>query len=433
MRTCRSRDSLICALRLPAQPPRREPNRPAPPLDRFWNPPPSSPARGRDQQASIRVMVPVATQHEAHLMKPTWSASSTTATDFTLHQLAPYIGRMKTSMARALVLGHSRKGDLIVDPFCGSGVVAMEAAASGRRATAGDWNPYAVLLTRAKLFPPPSLLAAQNSLTSTWDLALRKIRDQDLRSVPRWVRRFFHPETLRSALAFRDACVERQEHFLLACLLGILHHQRPGFLSFPSSHLVPYLRDQNFPRKDFAALYERRDVLPRLQAKLRRAFRRQPEPYPQSRTIFAGDARRFPRVSGVQAVITSPPYMNELDYVRDNRLRLWFIDRALPAGIELRGGDREAAYISLLRDVCLRLAAGIIHGGSFVLVVGDVTRGGGPTGRTVGLTRHLFSEHAALSEFVLAAIYEDRIPDIRRSRRECRGTKTETVLIYKKS
>jgi hypothetical protein len=27
---------------------------------------------------------------------------------------------------------------------------------------------------------------------------------------------------------------------LLASMLGILHHQRPGFLSFPSSHLIPY-------------------------------------------------------------------------------------------------------------------------------------------------------------------------------------------------
>src|SRR5437899_6597530 len=93
--------------------------------------------------------------------EPAWSAASTTATDSTFHQLAPYIGRMKTLMARSLVSAHSRKGDLIVDPFCGCGVVPFEAAASGRRVLAGDWNPYAVVLTRAKLFPPASLMAAQ--------------------------------------------------------------------------------------------------------------------------------------------------------------------------------------------------------------------------------------------------------------------------------
>jgi hypothetical protein len=37
--------------------------------------------------------------------------------------------------------------------------------------------------------------------------------------------------------------------------------------------------------------------------------------------------------------------MNELDYLRDNRLRLWFIARTLPKGIELMGRDRETAFL----------------------------------------------------------------------------------------
>ena len=141
---------------------------------------------------------------------------------------------MKTSMACSLILDQTRQGDLVVDPFCGSGVVALEAATHGRRVAAGDWNAYAILLTRAKLFPPPNLQIAQRRLGDTWKLSRALLTAQDLWTVPLWVRRFFHPETLRSALAFRDACVTRCDDFLLACLLGILHHQRPGFLSYPS-------------------------------------------------------------------------------------------------------------------------------------------------------------------------------------------------------
>ena len=196
--------------------------------------------------------------------------------------------------------------------------------------------------------------------------------------------------------------------------------------------MVPYLRDQRFPRADFPSLYERRDVLPRLEAKLRRAFQRPPERYTRRRTIYAGDARTFPKASHVQAVITSPPYMNELDYVRDNRLRLWFIDRSIPSGLELAAADRDAAYVSLLRDVCSHFAGDINPGGFFVLVLGDVTRGRGRIGRTARLTRRLFDEHAPLSRFALTAMYEDHIPDIRRSRRECKGTKSETILVYRK-
>src|ERR1700730_13111731 len=74
----------------------------------------------------------------------TWSAKSTVKSDWTFHQLAPYIGRMKTSMARSLVQHWTAPGDLVVDPFCGCGVVALEAAASNREVVVGDWNPYAV-------------------------------------------------------------------------------------------------------------------------------------------------------------------------------------------------------------------------------------------------------------------------------------------------
>ena len=365
-------------------------------------------------------------------LRLTWSAKSTTATDNTFHQLAPYIGRLKTSIASALIGGYTSEGDLVVDPFSGCGVIGLEAAAKGRRVLAGDWNPYAVLLTRAKLFPPQNLKAAQRRLRKTWDVSREKFSNQDLRCVPSWVRKFFHPETLREALAFRDACIHRQDHFLLACLLGILHHQRPGFLSYPSSHLVPYLRDRKFPRRKYPEMYEKREVRPRLEAKLQRAFRRASPEYAESRKVSNVDARHFPRVANIQAVITSPPYMNELDYVRDNRLRLWFIGKSLPQGVELTGKNRKAAFTALIRDVCVRLAPGINLGGYFILIVGNVTRGNVRSSRTSRLVRNLFCREPELSNFRLRAWYHDTVPDIRRCRRECRGTKGETVLVFQK-
>jgi adenine-specific DNA methylase len=137
-----------------------------------------------------------------------WSSEPTAADDYSFHQIAPYIGRMKTSMARSLIETWTRQGDLIVDPFCGCGTVAVEAAANGRGVVAGDWNPYAALLTRAKLFPPAGVRAAERRLQHVWKVSRERLCEQDLRTVPKWVRQFFHPRTLRSTLAVRDACVE---------------------------------------------------------------------------------------------------------------------------------------------------------------------------------------------------------------------------------
>lgn len=362
---------------------------------------------------------------------PAWAHNATTGTDCTLHQLAPYIGRVKTTIARHLVDLHTRPGQLVVDPFCGCGVIPVEAAITGRRVVAGDINPYGVLLTKAKLHPPGTEEEALARLTLRWRGALRRIGKQDLRKVPLWVRRFFHPETLRHALAIRDELAAHDDHFLMACLLGILHHQRPGFLSYPSSHLVPYLRDKLFPRKQHPSLYEERDVLSRLVAKVHRTYRRPPSDIAWAR-VSLSDARRL-RVTGpVHAVITSPPYMNELDYVRDNRLRLWFLSRELPDARDLPKRDREAAFRKLLAGTMTRLAPLVVPGGIMALVVGDASRGSRVVD-AADIVRDVFCTDDALRQFALTSVIHDRIPDIRRSRRDLRGTKRETILVFAKS
>ncbi len=156
----------------------------------------------------------------------------------------------------------------------------------------------------------------------------QRVPAQDLRSVPHWVRRFFHGNTFRHALALRDELVEKRDWFLLACLLGILHHQRPGFLSYPAVIWCRISATSSFREASTPSLYEERDVLSRMEAKVRRTFRRPPSVLTDPRCTCATVE---PQATGrVNAIITSPPYMNELDYVRDNRLRLWFLDRDLP-------------------------------------------------------------------------------------------------------
>ena len=358
-----------------------------------------------------------------------WSSKATTSTDCTFHQIAPYIGRMKTSIAAYLVNRLTNVGDIVADPFCGCGVVPLEAIRVGRNVIAGDINDYGYILTKAKLFAPKTKEDAIKSLDETWELSLQLIKEQDLRKVPLWVRRFFHPGTLRSALAFRDACIISRNHFLLACLLGILHHQRPGFLSYPSSHLVPYLRDKLFPKDKYPELYEERDVRIRLERKIHRTYRRPLLSNNCMKLVHKRDARRFSTDHVINAVITSPPYMNELDYIRDNRLRLWFIDRSMPTFQDVRCPDHKDFFVKLIQSTLVRLRNSIAPKGYIALVVGDVSRGKRRIDSST-LVKELFVNDTNLNTFSLIDIIIDTIPDIRRSRRDYRGTKQETVLIY---
>jgi DNA modification methylase len=48
---------------------------------------------------------------------------------------------------------YTEAGDLVLDPFCGSGVTVIEALGLGRKAIATDVSPQSIFLTRASCLP----------------------------------------------------------------------------------------------------------------------------------------------------------------------------------------------------------------------------------------------------------------------------------------
>src|SRR5687768_15125071 len=124
-----------------------------------------------------------------------WSDTSS-GTENTLQQLAPYIGKMKTSLARSLVENFTKPGDTVIDPFCGSGVICLEALTLGRNVVANDLNPYASILTRAKLNPIDTVEEACKAAESVVEEAKSIALDANYNvDAPEWVRAFFHHQT----------------------------------------------------------------------------------------------------------------------------------------------------------------------------------------------------------------------------------------------
>lgn len=349
-----------------------------------------------------------------------------THTESRLHQLSPYIGKLKSTIAFDLIRSHTSSGDVVLDPFCGSGTVPLEAAISGRTPIAFDANPYAVMLTRAKLTAPGSLSHALEQLQQR--LGDADARTVDLTTVPTWVRLFFHRRTLRNALAFADACIEAGDDFLLSCFMGILHHQRPGFLSYPSSHLVPYLRDKKYPRVAYPEMYAPRDVASRMIAKVTRAFKTPVGSWSRGH-VEQRSIETLELDQRVDAIVTSPPYMNALDYVRDNRLRMWFLDRCTQ-NYSREPTDDLSEFTRLIDGLAKRAIARLRPGGTCVLVVGETVRRKRITTHPAEVIANQLS--VAAPYLRLKRVIKDVIPDVRRTRQEGRATKKELVLIFER-
>jgi DNA modification methylase len=358
------------------------------------------------------------------MLNPTTWKGSALQSESTFHQLSPYIGKTKSTIAALLLEEYTNPGGLVCDPFSGCGTIVFEAWLAGRHVLANDLSPYATLLTRAKLFPYQSIVEAHEDL-ETMARRVSTCNSADLRTTPRWVRQFFHTETLRDILAWVNVLSKRRRWFLLACLMGILHHQRPGFLSFPSSHTVPYLRTKKFPRSNFPNLYEYRSVTERLTAKIDRAFGRVPAlDFDITRHCFSKRAENLSFTNKVDAIVTSPPYMRQLDYGRDNRLRLWFLGCKDWRSLDRAVSPNEQQFFTLM-DSCLRRWKRVVRqNGYCVLIMGDASRE----------DRYNLPEQVARiaierNGFRLVSTYADQIPNERRVRRGLAGNAADTILV----
>jgi DNA modification methylase len=348
-----------------------------------------------------------------------------------MHQLAPYVGKLKSGMARVLVEEFSKHGEVVLDPFCGSGVVPYEALLARRHSIGNDLSPYACVLTRGKLSAPATeseaIRKAQECLA---EAACIEVRTE---TVPDWVKAFFNPKTLEETIALMTVLRDRQDYFLQSCLLGILHHVRPGFLSFPASHLVPYLRVNKYPRDAFPEMYLYRSVAPRLLAKIHRAYRRFETPEVGLRgTVLQENAASLSlKNDSVDAIVSSPPYYGALDYGRDNRLRLWFLGVTDYKKLEVKLTSNNKVYIPEMTRAVAEMLRVLKSGKCAALVLGDYNKNGQTRDSATALIRIVHDNFSSVA--CAEKLLVDEVPDERRTRRLTRTTKQESVILIKKT
>ena len=87
-----------------------------------------------------------------------------------VHGFHSYPARLHPGTARGIIAGLTKPGATVLDPFCGSGTVIVEAKALGRKAIGSDLNPLAVELSWLKSRAPTQKLV-EEMLTSAMHIA----------------------------------------------------------------------------------------------------------------------------------------------------------------------------------------------------------------------------------------------------------------------
>ncbi len=240
----------------------------------------------------------------------------------------PFPARMAPEIALRAV-SELPAGSLVLDPMAGSGTVLRTAADQGHSAIGFDLDPLAVLMAKVwnTEIDPARLLKAGYDL-------LERVDSQDHRRIiplP-WI------DNDRETTDFIKDWFARKQRMQLRCFSGLLYRRRGTIadamrialsrtiirkeggasLGDDVSHSRPHIvREEN--DYDVAAGFETSMV------RLASIFEEQP---PQGRVqVKRGDGRCLSELKtrSADAIVTSPPYLNAIDYLRGHKLSLvWF-------------------------------------------------------------------------------------------------------------
>lgn len=237
------------------------------------------------------------------------------------HGFHSYPARMHWATAERLLAGLDMAGSHVLDPFCGSGTVLVEARVAGYAASGTDLNPLAIALSRLKTQPFDGALRGQLVRTASEVRARSEERVQA--RVP--VRAKLEPKEL----AWYEVHVLKEMAGLLEEIDATEEARIRGALRLVFSSLVVKFSKQRSDtaeeaverrlRKGLVSEFFERKTL-ELADRMREYERVARGPLP---TVREGDARRLPDLIDrpVDLIVTSPPYGNTYDYVNHHARR----------------------------------------------------------------------------------------------------------------
>lgn len=306
-----------------------------------------------------------------------------------VHGFHSYPARMHPLTAARLIEALSAPGDLVLDPFCGSGTVLVEARRRGRRGLGYDVNPLSSELTWLKTLGPDDAwitrLQAEAARVSAHADERRQRKAGATRRYGERDRAELAPHVLLELDGLRDGIskappgdVRRALFLVLSALLTKMSQRAGDSAGRPTEKRVA----PGFPSRFFL---QKAGELGRKLAEYRESL---PEGAPPARCTL-GDARKLPGLEprGVALVVSSPPYPGVYDYVshHDDRLRWLGLSSERFAELEI-GSRRELSEESFgkalsrwERDLSATLTAlcgGMAPGGNVVLLIADSTLAG---------------------------------------------------------
>ena len=247
-----------------------------------------------------------------------------------LHEIS-YRACFKAQLPRFFIEKLSTDGDYVYDPFLGRGTTLIEAAILNRKVIGNDINPLSKILCESRLLIPG--IDELEQYLGTIQIDYSQKADIDLSM-------FFHPQTESEIVSLKNYILSKDKQnnldkWIMTVATNRLTGHSKGFFSvytMPPNQAVSAKRQMKINQKRNQKP-EYRDVKKLILKKSKSLLRNitisqkeQLKKIHESAIFLNCDARETKGIpdNSVQLTVTSPPFLDVIQYANDNWLRCWF-------------------------------------------------------------------------------------------------------------
>jgi hypothetical protein len=255
-----------------------------------------------------------------------WTAKQRQAN--ALHEVS-YRACFKPQLPRFFIESFTKKGDTVYDPFNGRGTTIVEAALLGRNVAANDVNPLSLMLSVPRIKVPTIQQIEQRLSNIPFN---RKVKaDIDISM-------FYHPDTESEIVSLKQYLIKKKkadevDDWIRMVATNRLTGHSKGFFSvytLPPNQAVSAERQKKI-NKHRNQQPEYRDVKQLIYRKSKQLLK---EIDPDIRNVLSevsvqtlnSDASltKGIKANSISLTVTSPPFLDIVQYAADNWLRCWF-------------------------------------------------------------------------------------------------------------
>jgi len=289
-----------------------------------------------------------------------WECSEEETNHLT-HGIHRYSGKFIPQIALQAVNLLTEPGDVVVDPYCGSGTTLLECATSGRYSIGLDLSPLAILISRVKttlvepelietlyqrlfekLAPVLNIRKQQLSLFDNPLSVDRRYESafSDWRMSDSWYQKWFQNDVLLELILIHNAVLEESDFRLmnigLVALSDILRKSSNANSSYPN---VMYDKNKKAVKPALPIFFERLREICKMVISLKDSYNN----ICFTPNVVRGNARNLPISNMIDAVITHPPYIASIPYAEYGALSLtWLGYDSKKLDNNLTGGRRTS-------------------------------------------------------------------------------------------